>query len=43
MASIVVPDPWPPHTSVGRPCGKPPPVISSRPVMPVADFWRVEA
>lgn len=35
MASSVLPQPAPPQTSVGRPAGKPPSVISSSPVMPV--------
>src|SRR5260221_3728583 len=34
-ASSVLPQPAPPQTSVGRPRGRPPPVISSRPWMPV--------
>ena len=35
IASSVLPQPAPPQTSVGRPRGKPPPVISSSPWMPV--------
>ena len=35
MASIVLPHPAVPLMSVGRPAGSPPPVISSRPRMPV--------
>ena len=35
MASSVLPQPAVPQTSVGRPRGKPPPVISSRPSIPV--------
>ena len=38
MASIVLPHPAAPQTSVGRPAGSPPPVISSRPSMPVGAF-----
>lgn len=34
-ASRVLPEPAEPQISVGLPCGKPPPVISSRPWMPV--------
>src|ERR1035437_9610557 len=34
-ASRVLPEPGPPTSSVVRPRGKPPPVISSKPVMPV--------
>ena len=41
IASIVLPQPALPHTSVGRPDGKPPPVMASRPVMPVRNFGRV--
>ena len=41
MPSMVFPHPALPHTSVGRPVGSPPPVISSRPVMPVGDLRRV--
>ncbi len=36
--NIVFPAPAPPLTSVGRPLGRPPPVISSRPWMPVRVF-----
>ena len=36
IASSVLPQPAPPQTSVGRPRGSPPPVISSSPWMPVA-------
>jgi hypothetical protein len=35
VASSVLPDPAPPQTRVGRPLGRPPLVISSRPWMPV--------
>ena len=35
MPKSVLPQPAPPQTSVGRPRGSPPPVISSRPGMPV--------
>src|SRR6185503_17177365 len=35
---MLLPQPALPQTSVGRPLGKPPPVISSRPFMPVGDF-----
>jgi hypothetical protein len=35
MPSSVLPQPAPPQTSVGRPAGNPPPVISSNPLMPV--------
>ena len=35
MASRVLPQPAPPQTRVGRPLGRPPPVISSSPWMPV--------
>ena len=35
---IVLPLPGPPQTSVGRPRGSPPPVISSRPWIPVGDL-----
>src|SRR5262245_7661238 len=38
MASRVLPQPALPQTSVGRPRGNPPPVISSSPWMPVAAF-----
>ncbi len=38
MPSSVLPDPGPPATSVGRPAGKPPKVISSSPGMPVGAF-----
>ena len=37
-ASRVLPEPAPPQTNVGRPAGRPPLVISSRPCMPVGDF-----
>src|ERR1017187_1396766 len=39
-ASSVLPHPAPPHTSVGRPRGNPPPVISSRPWMPVGHLGK---
>src|SRR6188768_4124871 len=35
----VLPDPGPPDTSVGRPCGRPPLVMSSSPEIPVGAFW----
>jgi hypothetical protein len=35
MANSVLPEPAAPVTSVGRPCGSPPWVISSKPVIPV--------
>ena len=38
IPSIVLPQPGPPHTIVVRPRGKPPPLISSRPRMPVGAF-----
>ena len=38
MPSMVLPQPAAPHTKVGRPLGRPPPVISSRPEMPVGTF-----
>ena len=38
MASKVLPQPALPQTRVGRPRGSPPPVISSRPVIPVGAF-----
>jgi hypothetical protein len=34
-----LPEPGPPHTSVGRPCGNPPYVTSSSPLIPVGDFF----
>jgi hypothetical protein len=40
IASSVLPHPAGPHTSVGRPCGSPPPVTSSSPLMPVAALRR---
>src|ERR1017187_2057580 len=36
---MVLPEPGPPTSSVVRPSGKPPPVISSKPVMPVGAFF----
>src|SRR5579863_7074192 len=36
----VLPHPAPPQTSVGRPRGNPPPVISSRPWMPVGHLGK---
>src|SRR5687768_15854762 len=36
MANRVLPQPAAPQTSVGRPAGRPPSVISSRPSIPVA-------
>src|SRR5688500_2295524 len=41
VANIVLPQPAAPHTSVGRPRGKPPLVTSSRPWIPVAAFCRL--
>ena len=41
IASNVLPQPAPPQTSVGRPAGNPPPVISSSPRIPVGDFRKV--
>ena len=38
MANSVLPHPGPPHTRVGRPAGRPPPVISSKPRIPVGAF-----
>jgi hypothetical protein len=35
---MVLPQPGPPHTIVGRPWGTPPLVISSNPAMPVRAF-----
>ena len=35
---MVLPEPGPPTSSVVRPLGKPPPVISSKPVIPVGAF-----
>ena len=40
MASSVLPQPAGPQTSVGRPRGRPPPVTSSSPLMPVGAFGR---
>src|SRR5688572_15985422 len=40
MASKVLPQPALPQTSVGRPRGRPPPVISSSPSMPVVALGR---
>jgi hypothetical protein len=37
-ASIVLPQPGPPVTSDGRPRGRPPPVISSSPSIPLGAF-----
>src|ERR1039458_7233707 len=39
-ANSVLPQPAPPHTSVGRPRGNPPSVISSRPWMPVGHLGK---
>src|SRR5271156_1853636 len=39
-ASSVLPQPAPPQTSVGRPRGSPPPVISSRPWIPVGHLGK---
>jgi hypothetical protein len=38
---MVFPAPAPPLTSVGRPLGNPPPVISSKPWIPVSAFGSV--
>jgi hypothetical protein len=38
MLSKVLPHPAPPQIRVGRPLGNPPPVISSKPTIPVRDF-----
>ena len=38
MPISVLPQPAPPQTSVGRPRGRPPPVMTSRPWMPVGHF-----
>ena len=35
VASNVLPQPGPPHTRVGLPAGRPPPVNSSRPAIPL--------
>src|ERR1700722_394684 len=35
-----LPQPAEPQTSVGRPAGRPPPVISSKPLMPVGTFFK---
>ena len=43
MASIVLPHPAAPQTSVARPAGSPPPVISSSPSIPVEDLFRIAA
>src|ERR1051326_4464008 len=40
MAKSVLPAPALPQMSVGRPAGRPPPVISSKPGMPVSSFCR---
>ena len=40
MPSNVLPEPGPPETRVGRPVGRPPLVISSKPGIPVGDFLR---
>src|SRR6266404_5057267 len=37
-ANMVLPQPGPPHTIVGRPLGTPPFVTSSKPAIPVGDF-----
>jgi hypothetical protein len=39
MANMVLPQPGPPQTMVGRPAGRPPPVISSKPAIPVGAFF----
>nr|ART37899.1 F506 [uncultured bacterium] len=38
-ANTVLPEPGPPTSNVVRPRGKPPPVISSNPVMPVSTLF----
>src|SRR5260363_304162 len=38
MANSFLPQPAAPHKRVGRPCGRPPKVTSSRPSIPVGDF-----
>lgn len=40
MDMRVLPEPAAPQTSVGRPWGKPPPVITSKPEIPVGVFCR---
>jgi hypothetical protein len=40
IAKSVLPQPGPPAINVGRPLGRPPPVISSMPGIPVGDFGR---
>jgi hypothetical protein len=40
-AKRVLPDPGPPQTSEGRPVGRPPMVIASKPTTPVGDFLSV--
>src|ERR1700722_10734182 len=42
-AKMVLPDPAPPASSVDRPWGKPPPVSSSNPTMPLGVFFSAEA
>src|SRR3954447_900175 len=37
---IVLPEPGPPQTTVVRPRGKPPPLISSNPLMPVGHLGK---
>src|ERR1700730_4992839 len=39
MANMVFPQPGPPHTMVGRPAGRPPPLISSKPAIPLGAFF----
>src|SRR5262245_48367156 len=41
MAKRVLPQPAPPQMSVGRPVGRPPAVIWSKPSIPVGDLGRV--
>src|SRR6185295_8547985 len=41
IANRVLPQPALPHTSVGRPFGSPPPVLSSKQTIPVATFGSV--
>src|ERR1700733_7011396 len=40
MPSMVLPQPGPPQTIVVRPRGKPPPLISSSPLIPVSALGR---
>jgi hypothetical protein len=43
MPKSVLPAPALPHTSVGRPDGSPPSVISSKPEIPVGSFFKPTA